>query len=229
MLISEIQTEVSRQNPYSREKLCPVLGLFVENDWESTCERCVKILENEGVGHTMTIHTTDPSIVREFALKKPVNRLLVNTPGALGGVGVTTSLPPAMTLGCGAVGKSATSNNVGPMDLINIRRVAYGVKELEQVRAEASGGNAVKSTMHVNRTYLDDGSCIASMKDKPEAVREAYKKAAKDMERKEELREDYQKKRASAAAQKDKAGDGMIDISEEEISEIARAVLARLG
>ncbi len=229
VLISELQTEVSKKNPYSREKLCPVLGLFVENDWESACERCIRILENEGVGHTMTIHTTDPQIVREFALKKPVNRLLVNTPGALGGVGVTTSLPPAMTLGCGAVGKSATSNNVGPMDLINIRRVAYGVKELEQVRAEASGGNAVKSSMHVNRTYVDDGSCIPSMKDKPEAVRAAYLKAAKDVERKAELKEDFRKKRTAAAAPKASSQDGMIDISEEEISEIAKAVLARLG
>ena len=122
--------------PYSREKLCPILAFFVEDNWESACEKCIAILENEGAGHTMTIHSQDEAVIREFALKKPISRLLVNTPGALGGVGATTKLAPALTLGCGAVGGSATSDNVGPMNLINIRRVAWGVRELEQLRPQ---------------------------------------------------------------------------------------------
>ena len=82
----------------------------------------------------MTIHSEDTDVIREFALKKPVSRLLVNTPGALGGVGGTTNLAPALTLGCGAVGGSATSDNITPMNLINIRRVACGVTELSDIR-----------------------------------------------------------------------------------------------
>ena len=128
------QTEVGKGNPYSREKLCPILAFYVESGWESACLRCMEILHNEGVGHTMTIHSDDMSVIREFALKKPVSRLLVNTPGALGGVGATTDLAPALTLGCGAVGGSATSDNVGPQHLINIRRVAFGKKELQDLR-----------------------------------------------------------------------------------------------
>ena len=50
----------------------------------------------------------------------------MNTPGALGGVGATTGLQPALTLGCGSVGGSATSDNVSPLNLINRRRVAWG-------------------------------------------------------------------------------------------------------
>ena len=49
---------------------------------------------------------------------------LGNTPAALGGIGATTCLFPALTLGCGAVGGSSSSNNIGPLDLINIKRVA---------------------------------------------------------------------------------------------------------
>lgn len=128
------QTTVGRDNPYSREKLCPILGFYVEDNWESACKRCIEILRNEGVGHTMTIHSEDQSVIREFALKKPVSRLLVNTIGSLGGVGAATGLQPALTLGCGAVGGSATSDNVGPMNLINIRRVAYGLRELDEIR-----------------------------------------------------------------------------------------------
>ena len=132
------QTAVGKDNPYSREKLCPVLAFYVEENWERACERCMELLFNEGRGHTMTIHSRNEEVIREFALKKPVSRLLVNTPGALGGVGALTGLQPALTLGCGAVGGSATSDNVGPMNLINIRRVAYGLKELDELR----GGTA---------------------------------------------------------------------------------------
>ena len=131
------QTTVGKDNPYSREKLCPILAFYVEESWESACRRSMEILYNEGAGHTMTIHSQDMSVVREFALKKPVSRLLVNTPGALGGVGATTGLQPALTLGCGAVGGSATSDNVGPMNLLNIRRVAFGLKELSELRGNA--------------------------------------------------------------------------------------------
>ena len=129
------QTTVGHDNPYSREKLCPILAFYVEDSWEQACERCVALLQNEGVGHTMTIHSQNEAVIREFALKKPVMRLLVNTPGALGGTGATTNLFPAMTLGCGAVGGSATGDNVSPMHLINIRRVAYGTAELADIRA----------------------------------------------------------------------------------------------
>ncbi|MBR0415186.1 MAG: acetaldehyde dehydrogenase (acetylating) [Clostridia bacterium] len=133
VLVSE-QTTVAKDNPYSREKLCPILAFYTEPSWEAACERCMQILYNEGVGHTMTIHSRDKNVIKEFALKKPVSRLLVNTPGALGGTGATTALAPALTLGCGAVGGSATSDNITPLNLINIRRVAYGIKELEEVR-----------------------------------------------------------------------------------------------
>ena len=141
------QTTVGKDNPYSREKLCPILAFYTEDNWESACKRSIEILNNEGVGHTMTIHSEDMSVIREFALKKPVSRLLVNTPGALGGVGASTGLQPALTLGCGSVGGSATSDNVGPMHLINIRRVAFGIKELSDIR----GNNPAP-----------DGSCISS-------------------------------------------------------------------
>ena len=75
---------------------------------------------NEGKGHTMIIHTENKELVKEFALKKPVSRLLINTPGSLGGIGGSTKLAPALTLGCGAVGGSSTSDNITPMNLLNM-------------------------------------------------------------------------------------------------------------
>ena len=145
VLVSE-ETEVSYLNPYSREKLCPVLGFYTEETWEKACEKCIEILENEGIGHTMSMHTNNENIVKEFSLKKPVGRLLVNTPAALGGVGATTALIPAFTLGCGTIGGSSTTDNIGPLNLINIRRVTYGTKELEDLREESNRACEVGST-----------------------------------------------------------------------------------
>jgi acetaldehyde dehydrogenase (acetylating) len=133
VLLAE-ETRVGPKYPYSKEKLMPVLGFYVEENWEKACERCIEILTNEGAGHTMSIHSKDEKVIREFGLKKPVSRLIVNSPAALAGVGATTGLSPSFTLGCGAVGKNATGDNIGPMNLINIRRVARGLREIEDIR-----------------------------------------------------------------------------------------------
>lgn len=122
------ETEAGPTRPYSHEKLCPVLAWFIEENEDTVLRRSIEVLTHEGAGHTFVIHARDEAVIRRFALQVPVSRFLVNTPAALGGIGLTTGLFPALTLGCGAVGGSSSSNNIGPMDLINIRRVAWGLR-----------------------------------------------------------------------------------------------------
>ena len=119
------EQEAGPTRPYSMEKLCPVLAFFVMDSEEAVLEKCMEVLRHEGSGHTFAIHAMDEGVIRRFAAKIPVSRFLVNTPAALGGIGATTELFPALTLGCGAVGGSSTSNNISPLDLINLRRVAW--------------------------------------------------------------------------------------------------------
>jgi acyl-CoA reductase-like NAD-dependent aldehyde dehydrogenase len=121
------EQEAGPTRPYSMEKLCPVLAFFVMDSEEAVLQKAVEVLTHEGSGHTFAMHARDVDVVRRFALKIPVSRFLVNTPAALGGIGQSTALFPALTLGCGAVGGSSSSNNISPMDLINIRRVAWDV------------------------------------------------------------------------------------------------------
>ena len=132
LLISE-QKYVSETNPYSREKLCPVLAYYVEDDWMHACEKCIELLLSERRGHTLTIHSRDEAVIEQFALKKPVARVLVNTPATFGALGITTNLFPAMTLGSGSAGRGSTSDNVSPMNLIYIRKVGYGVRKVEDM------------------------------------------------------------------------------------------------
>ena len=127
VLVADEQ-EAGPTRPYSMEKLCPVLAFFVMDNEDSILEKSVQVLNHEGAGHTFAMHAQDRAAIEKFALHIPVSRFLVNTPAALGGIGATTALFPALTLGCGAVGGSATSNNISPLDLINIRRVAWGTE-----------------------------------------------------------------------------------------------------
>ncbi|CEH34069.1 acetaldehyde dehydrogenase (acetylating) [Romboutsia lituseburensis] len=128
------ETKVGHDVAYSREKLAPILAFYVEENVDQVLNRCRAVLLNEGAGHTFSMHANDEELVKRFALNMPVSRILVNTPSALGGIGGSTNLTPALTLGCGAIGGSSTSNNVGPLDLINIKKVAYGVKEIEELK-----------------------------------------------------------------------------------------------
>ena len=141
LLVSE-QRYVSDTNPYSKEKLCPVLAYYVEDDWMHACEKCIELLLNERRGHTLVIHSKDEEVIRQFALKKPVARVLVNTPATFGGMGITTNLFPAMTLGSGSTGRGSTSDNVSPMNLIYIRKVGYGVRRLEDLYDRSKIGDA---------------------------------------------------------------------------------------
>ena len=124
------EQEAGPTRPYSMEKLCPVLAFFVMDSEDAVLEKAIEVLKHEGSGHTFAMHAEDTAVVRKFALQIPVSRFLVNTPAALGGIGATTKLFPALTLGCGAVGGSSSSNNISPMDLINIRRVAWDTEEV---------------------------------------------------------------------------------------------------
>ena len=130
------ETGVGRGHPYSNEKLAPILAFYTAPDYVQVCSLCQEILHYEGAGHTFSIHTKDQKMVDYFAARVPASRIVVNTSSALGGIGATTNLMPALTLGCGAVGGSATSDNVGPMNLLNRRYVAEGTCELEDIKNE---------------------------------------------------------------------------------------------
>ncbi len=124
---------VGREHPLSMEKLSPILAFYVEDGWEAGCRRCIEILNYGGLGHTMSIHSRDEDVIMEFGLHKPAYRICVNTPATHGAIGLTTGVPPSMTLGCGTPGGNITSDNITPLHLINIRRLAYETRSVEDI------------------------------------------------------------------------------------------------
>jgi acetaldehyde dehydrogenase (acetylating) len=119
---------VGRAYPLSIEKLCPVLSYYEVEDWREGCARATAILQYGGLGHTMSVHSQNDQVILEFGLRKPAFRICVNTSTTHGSIGLTTGLAPAMTLGCGGLGGNATSDNITPLHLVNLKRLAYELR-----------------------------------------------------------------------------------------------------
>jgi acetaldehyde dehydrogenase (acetylating) len=123
---------VGKQFPLSMEKLSPVLSLHFVSDYNTALDTCFALLKFGGLGHTAVIHAKNDSRIREYGLRMPAMRVLVNTPAPQGSTGITTNVFPAMTLGCGAAAGNITSDNVGPQHLLNVKRLAYVVRKPEE-------------------------------------------------------------------------------------------------
>lgn len=117
--------KVGREEPLSAEKLTTVLGWYEANGWEAGCERSIELINYGGRGHSLVIHAQDDNVIMRFGLEKPVFRILVNTMGTLGAVGMTTGVTPSMTLGPGGIGGAITGDNIGVQHLFNVKRLAY--------------------------------------------------------------------------------------------------------
>jgi acetaldehyde dehydrogenase (acetylating) len=117
--------KVGRQEPLSHEKLTTVLGWYEVDGWEQGCETSIALIQSGGRGHTQIVYASDERVIMAFGLEKPVFRILVNTMGTLGAIGLTTGLMPSLTLGSGGIGGSITGDNITAYHLINVKRLAY--------------------------------------------------------------------------------------------------------
>ncbi|MBI2820676.1 MAG: hypothetical protein HYX74_00495, partial [Acidobacteria bacterium] len=136
---------VGRDYPLSIEKLSPILAFYVVDGWQQGCERCNEILRFGGTGHTLAVHANDAKVIQEFGLHKLAFRIVINTPAAHGSIGYTTNLVPSMTLGCGTWGGNITTDNISPLHLINVKRVAYETHPIHQVEPAAPPASVLES------------------------------------------------------------------------------------
>ena len=123
-LIAEVGG-VGRDFPLSLEKLSPILTYYVVNGVEEGCKLCDAVLRYGGMGHTSSIHSRDREAILRYGLLMPAARIVVNSPSTHGAIGYSTALVPSMTLGCGSWGGNVTSDNISPLNLMDIKRVAF--------------------------------------------------------------------------------------------------------
>ena len=140
---------VGREHPLSMEKLSPILAFYVADGLTACVKLSQQILGYGGMGHTAGIHTRSREAAVQFGADMPASRITVNTPTTHGAIGFSTALPPSMTLGCGSWGGNVTSDNVGPLHLMDIKRVAFETRPVKSARP-AVGTQKVSSTQPVH-------------------------------------------------------------------------------
>lgn len=113
--------------PLSKEILGPVLSFYRAPDAEAAYERCREILALGGEGHTLGIHADDDAVIARFSTL-PASRILCNTPSLFGGMGFSCATDPSFMLGTGTWSGSIVSDNVTPLHLINIKRIAHEIR-----------------------------------------------------------------------------------------------------
>ena len=126
---------VGRDFPWSVEKLSPTLAFFVADGIEAGANRCEEILQFGGMGHTAGMHTQSREAAIRYGEQMPASRVVINSPTTHGAIGFSTDLAPSMTLGCGSWGGNVTSDNVSPIHLMDIKRVAFETKPVGQPSA----------------------------------------------------------------------------------------------
>jgi acetaldehyde dehydrogenase (acetylating) len=125
---------VGREYPLSMEKLSPILAFYVADGLVRGAERSYEVLRYGGMGHTAGVHTRSREAAVRFGSEMPASRITVNTPTTHGAIGFSTALPPSMTLGCGSWGGNVTSDNVSPLHLLDIKRVAFETRPVKSTR-----------------------------------------------------------------------------------------------
>lgn len=153
---------VGREHPLSMEKLSPILAFYVEDGLERGAARCFEILSYGGMGHTAGIHTRSRDVAKAYGMEMPASRVVVNTPTTHGAIGFSTALPPSMTLGCGSWGGNVTSDNISPLHLMDIKRVAFETRPVKSARpAQASTQGSTNAPQPISSVAPQAGGKVS--------------------------------------------------------------------
>lgn len=126
-VLVSVQDYMNEEDFFSQVLLCPVIVVYLEPDWTLACVKCMNLLKELKIGHTLTIHSKDWKVIREFALVKAVGRIVVNAPTACVATGVVSSFPMSLVLGGVTTGRGYSSENITPKHLTYTRRVGFEV------------------------------------------------------------------------------------------------------
>lgn len=121
---------VGREHPLSGEKLSLVLTVYRAPDFAAGKARLRDILEFQGKGHSVGIHTRDMEHARELASDLDVVRVLVNFAHTFGnGGGFDSGLGFTLSMGCGSWQKNSISENLSYRHFLNITHLVTPIPE----------------------------------------------------------------------------------------------------
>ena len=117
---------VGADYPFSGEKLSPVLTVYKVKNFNEAKDLAKKILNYQGIGHSVGIHTKKNERIIELGLDLPVCRVIVNQAHTFAtGGSFTNGLPFSLSMGCGTWQKNTIDNNLNYKHFLNITKVSY--------------------------------------------------------------------------------------------------------
>jgi len=131
---------IGKAHPLSGEKLALVLTVYRAKDFEAATDTVRKILDFQGKGHSMGLHTTDFARARKLAEDLPVVRVLINFAHTFGnGGGFDSGLEFTLTMGCGSWQKNSISENLNYKHFLNITHLVVPIPEDKPSEEELFG------------------------------------------------------------------------------------------
>ena len=111
--------------PFSGEKLSPILSVYKVKNFNEAKKLARKILNYQGIGHSVGVHTKNEERIIELGLDLPVCRVIVNQAHTFAtGGSFTNGLPFSLSMGCGTWQKNTIDNNLNYKHFLNITKIS---------------------------------------------------------------------------------------------------------
>ena len=115
---------VGDAHPFSGEKLSPVLAFYRAATFDAAVARAAALLDYQGAGHSVGLHTREPARATSLGLTLPACRVIVNQAHCIAtGGSFDNALPFSLSMGCGSWGGNSFSDNLNYRHFLNITRV----------------------------------------------------------------------------------------------------------
>lgn len=120
--------EINSANKFCDEKLSPVLTVFKASDFSDACKKVESILNINGAGHSVSLHTQVLDRATEMGLTLPVCRVIVNQAHCFAtGGSFENGLPFSLSMGCGTWGGNNISDNMNYRHYLNTTRISTSI------------------------------------------------------------------------------------------------------
>jgi sulfoacetaldehyde dehydrogenase len=134
------ESGVGKEFPLSGEKLALVLSVYRASDFDDAARIVRRILDYQGRGHSIGLHTTRLDRAHALAEQLPVVRVLVNFAHTFGnGGGFDSGLEFTLTMGCGSWQKNSISENLNYRHFLNITHLVVPITEDKPSEEELFG------------------------------------------------------------------------------------------
>jgi sulfoacetaldehyde dehydrogenase len=134
------ESGVGKEFPLSGEKLALVLTVYRASDFDDAARIVRRLLDYQGRGHSMGLHTTRLDRAYALAEQLPVVRVLVNFAHTFGnGGGFDSGLQFTLTMGCGSWQKNSISENLNYRHFLNITHLVVPIAEDKPPEEELFG------------------------------------------------------------------------------------------